>query len=113
MKLSAYREPEDSIELDLVEVKLWFSPEDMEIEYYELPAEPVRQLDEFAETGRVPSALRQELQKVLNEFPAWSELSIDDNLTREQRESVAGAYVVTRGRRVSIQYGLSVGVTVY
>ena len=113
VKFSAYREPEGSIKLDLVQVRLWFHPDDSEVEYYELPAKAVNQLAQFVETGRTAPEIRADLLTALQDFPAWAELTLDDDLSKEQRESAAGRFVLANGRRVALEYNLDLDVMVY
>jgi len=113
VKFSDHRKPESTVRLDLVRVALWFHPDDSNVEYYELPSTTIKQIIEFVETGEVDPEIRDNLQAALTDFPAWSELSIDGNLSKEQRESAAGRLVLAKGRRVSLEYSLDLGVTVY
>ena len=113
MNFSQHKGPEDTVRLDLVRVRLWFHPEESDVVYYKLPAKMVNQLAEFVETGKLASELRAGLQAALQDFPAWSELSIDDDLTKEQRESVAGRFVLLNGRKVIIECNLDLEVAFY
>ena len=110
--LSSYREPEETIKLNLVRVRLWFNQEDEEIEYYKLPERLVKQLANFVESGEATPEILEELQTALRAFPEWQALTLSE-ATKEQRASAAGRFILAKGRKVELEYELEVNVTVY
>lgn len=110
--LSIYREPEETIRLNLVRVCLWFDQDDAEIEYYQLPESLVRKLATFEESGKADPEMLEELQTALQAFPEWQALTISE-ATKEQRSSAAGRFVLTKGRKVELQYELDIAMTIY
>lgn len=106
--ISDHRKPEGTAGLDLVRVRLWYGQDDSDVEYYELPGRTVDQLAEFVETGRVASKIRAGLQAALQGFPSWTDLSLDANLSKEQREAIVGEFVRADGRAMEFRLDLNV-----
>jgi len=53
------------------------------------------------------------LEAALRGFPAWAGAPLTSGLTKEQRQSVAGSYAISNGRKVCVKYALDLDVTVY
>lgn len=108
-----HRDQTDTVRLDLVRVRLWLQPDDREVWHFRVPADQAKLLAEFVRTGRVVPKIRQGLQASLNRFPAWEKCSIDSDLSSEQRQSIAGDFVLANGRRVELEYDLDLQVSGY
>lgn len=97
----------------LVRIKLWNHPyEDPEIEYYELNKDILVFLRGFIEAGLINSESSNELEVARDYFPLLAGVSLSA-LAKEQRETVAGRYVVENGKKLYIEFEASFSVALY
>jgi hypothetical protein len=92
---------------------LWNHPyEDPKIEYYELNKDILVFLKDFIEAGLIKSESSNELEVARDYFPLLAVVSLSA-LSKEQRETVAGRYVVENGKKINIEFDSSFSVALY
>jgi len=110
--LSSHVEPQDALEIDLVQIRLWRNQDDSEIEYYDCPGEIINYLQVFILKGEINPEIAFELRSALNELPMWKDLNITE-LTREQRECIAAVFVRSKGRRLDLAFRMQLNANVF